>query len=129
MRAVEQASPRWLVWSASFVGFGFLTKMLQALLVVPAFALAYLVAAPTPLRRRILHLLAAGAAMLVSAGWWIAIVELVPASARPYIGGSQNNSILSSPSATTGSAGSPATRPAPSAVAAARPAACGEPPG
>ena len=52
------------------------------------------VAAPTPLRRRILHLLAAGAAMVVSAGWWIAIVELVPASARPYIGGSQSNSIL-----------------------------------
>ena len=78
----------------ALVGFGFLTKMLQALLVVPAFALAYLVAAPTPLRRRIVHLLAAGAAMVVSAGWWVAIVELVPASARPYIGGSQNNSIL-----------------------------------
>ena len=68
--------------------------MLQALLVVPAFALAYLIAAPTPLRKRIVHLLAAGAAMVVSAGWWVAIVELVPASARPYIGGSQTNSIL-----------------------------------
>jgi 4-amino-4-deoxy-L-arabinose transferase-like glycosyltransferase len=32
--------------------------------------------------------------MIVGAGWWIAIVELVPASARPYIGGSTNNSIL-----------------------------------
>ena len=63
-------------------------------LVVPAFALAYLIAAPTPLRKRIVHLLAAGAAMVLSAGWWIAIVELVPASARPYIGGSQSNSIL-----------------------------------
>src|SRR4051812_6137213 len=94
MRAIEQASPRWLIWVGVFIGFGFLTKMLQALVVVPAFALAYLVAAPTPLRKRILHLLAAGAAMVVSAGWWIAIVELVPASARPYIGGSQGNSIL-----------------------------------
>src|SRR3954453_5906658 len=94
MRAVEHASPKWLIWVGVLVGFGFLTKMLQALVVVPAFALAYLVAAPTPLRRRIIHLLAAGAAMVVSAGWWIAIVELVPASARPYIGGSQGNSIL-----------------------------------
>jgi 4-amino-4-deoxy-L-arabinose transferase-like glycosyltransferase len=94
LRAIEQASPRWLIWVGVFIGFGFLTKMLQALVVVPAFALAYLVAAPTPLRKRILHLLAAGAAMVVSAGWWIAIVELVPASARPYIGGSQGNSIL-----------------------------------
>ena len=94
VRAVEKASPAWLVWVGVFVGFGFLTKMLQALLVVPAFALAYLVAAPTTLRKRVVHLLAAGAAMVVSAGWWIAIVELVPASLRPYIGGSQTNSIL-----------------------------------
>jgi 4-amino-4-deoxy-L-arabinose transferase-like glycosyltransferase len=94
LRAIEQASPKWLIWVGVFIGFGFLTKMLQALVVVPAFALAYLIAAPTPLRKRIVHLLTAGAAMVLSAGWWIAIVELVPASARPYIGGSQNNSIL-----------------------------------
>jgi 4-amino-4-deoxy-L-arabinose transferase-like glycosyltransferase len=54
----------------------------------------YLVAAPTTVRRRIGHVLAAGMALLVSAGWWVAIVELVPASDRPYIGGSQHNSIL-----------------------------------
>src|SRR5919112_541477 len=56
-------------------------------------ALLYLVAAPATVRRRIGHLLAAGLALLVSAGWWVAIVELVPASARPYIGGSQTNSV------------------------------------
>ncbi|MGZ4615371.1 MAG: glycosyltransferase family 39 protein [Actinomycetes bacterium] len=94
VRALEQASTRWLMLAAAFVGLGFLTKMLQALLVVPAFALVYLVAAPTPVRRRIGQLLMAGAALVVAAGWWIAIVELVPASARPYIGGSQHNSIL-----------------------------------
>ena len=54
--------------------------MLQALLVVPAFALVYLVAAPTPLRRRIGQLLAGRSApWSSSAGWWVAIVELVPA--------------------------------------------------
>ncbi|MGN9907155.1 ArnT family glycosyltransferase [Phytohabitans sp. LJ34] len=94
VRAIETASTRWLVLTGALVGFGFLTKMLQALLVVPAFALAYLVAAPTPPRRRIVQVLWGGLAMVVAAGWWIAIVELVPARYRPYVGGSQNNSIL-----------------------------------
>ena len=94
VRATERASARWLVLAGALVGAGFLTKMLQALLVVPALAVVYLVAAPTTVRRRIGHLLAGGLALLVSAGWWVAIVELVPASARPYIGGSQHNSIL-----------------------------------
>jgi len=94
VRATERASARWLVLAGALVGAGFLTKMLQALFVVPALAVVYLVAAPTTVRRRIGHLLAAGLALLVSAGWWVAIVELVPASARPYIGGSQHNSIL-----------------------------------
>jgi 4-amino-4-deoxy-L-arabinose transferase-like glycosyltransferase len=61
---------------------------------VPAFALAYLVAGPPKLGRRIGQLLLAGLALVASAGWYIAIVELVPASMRPYIGGSQNNSLL-----------------------------------
>ncbi len=68
--------------------------MLQAFLVVPALALAYLVAAPVGLWRRVRGLLLAGLAMLVAAGWWVAIVSLVPASMRPYIGGSQSNSVL-----------------------------------
>jgi 4-amino-4-deoxy-L-arabinose transferase-like glycosyltransferase len=94
LRAVEVASARWLMFAGALVGFGFLTKMLQALLVVPAFAIVYLVAAPTTLRRRIGAVLAAGAALVLTAGWWVAIVSLIPASARPYIGGSQHNSIL-----------------------------------
>jgi len=94
IRAIETASTRWLALVGVLTGFGFLTKMLQALLVVPAFAIAYLIAAPTPVRRRLLQLLAAGGAMVASAGWWIAIVVLTPAKYRPYIGGSQHNSIL-----------------------------------
>ena len=94
LRATEKASPRWLVLAGALVGFGFLAKMMQAFLVLPAFALAYLVAAPTSLWRRVWHVLAAGAAVVVSAGWYVALVELWPASSRPYIGGSQNNSLL-----------------------------------
>jgi 4-amino-4-deoxy-L-arabinose transferase-like glycosyltransferase len=92
-RAVECGRGRWLVLAGVLIGFGFLAKMLQTLLVVPGFGLAYLVAAPIAVRHRVLHLLGSGLAMLVSAGWWVAIVELVPASARPYIGGSQTNSV------------------------------------
>ncbi|WFE35382.1 glycosyltransferase family 39 protein [Micromonospora sp. WMMD975] len=94
VRAVETASTRWLALAGVLVGFGFLTKMLQAFLVLPVLAGVYLLAAPTGPGRRIRQLLLAGLAVLVSAGWWVALVELVPASARPYIGGSQHNSIL-----------------------------------
>jgi 4-amino-4-deoxy-L-arabinose transferase-like glycosyltransferase len=93
-RALEAASTRWLMLAYALVGLGFLTKMLQALLVVPAFGLVYLIAAPTPLRRRLRQSIVAGVTFVVSAGWWVAIVELVPASWRPYIGGSQDNSVL-----------------------------------
>jgi 4-amino-4-deoxy-L-arabinose transferase-like glycosyltransferase len=93
-RALEGASTHWLVLVGVLVGFAFLSKMLQAFVVVPGFALVYLLAAPTSLRRRIVQLLGAGVAMLVSAGWWVAIVELWPASSRPYVGGSQTNSEL-----------------------------------
>ncbi|MET0493668.1 MAG: glycosyltransferase family 39 protein [Actinoplanes sp.] len=94
VRAIENGSTKWLVLAGVFVGFGFLTKMLQALLVVPAYALAYLFAGPPKLGKRIWQLLLSGLAVIVSAGWYILIVELVPASMRPYIGGSQNNSLL-----------------------------------
>ncbi len=68
--------------------------MLQAFLILPAFGLAYLIAGKPALGKRIVHSVLALVSLIVSAGWWIAIVELMPASARPYIGGSQNNSIL-----------------------------------
>ncbi|MGN6693397.1 MAG: ArnT family glycosyltransferase [Aquihabitans sp.] len=94
LRSLETASTKWLLLAWSLVGTAFLTKMLQALLVAPAFALVYLVCAPTTFRRRFVQSVSAFLVLVVSAGWWIAIVELWPASSRPYIGGSQNNSIL-----------------------------------
>jgi 4-amino-4-deoxy-L-arabinose transferase-like glycosyltransferase len=94
VRALDKASTAWLLLAGVAIGFGFLTKMLQAFLVLPAFALVYLVAAPTSLRRRILQVLAGAVAVVVSAGWWVAAVALWPASSRPYIGGSTDNSAL-----------------------------------
>jgi len=94
VRAIESGRTRWLVLTGTLLGFAFLTKMLQGFLVLPGFALAYLVAGPPRLGKRLLQLLAGGAAIVASAGWWVAIVQLTPAADRPYIGGSTGNSVL-----------------------------------
>jgi 4-amino-4-deoxy-L-arabinose transferase-like glycosyltransferase len=94
VRALEHGRTWWLAGAGAALGFGFLAKSGEAVLNVPAFTLAYLVAAPVPLRRRVWQLLAAGAALAVSAGWWIAAVLLTPAADRPYIGGSTDNNPL-----------------------------------
>jgi 4-amino-4-deoxy-L-arabinose transferase-like glycosyltransferase len=94
VRALERANRWWLVLAMTAVGTGFITKMLQAFLVVPALGLVYLIAAPAPLRRRLAQLAAGALALVVSSGWWVAIVQLTPAADRPYIGGSQDNNLL-----------------------------------
>ncbi|MDX3535342.1 glycosyltransferase family 39 protein [Streptomyces sp. MB09-01] len=94
LRALDGARTNWLVWAGVAVGFAFLTKTLQAFVILPPLALLYAVCAPTRLRRRLGQLLLAGLAMVAAGGWWVAIVELWPASSRPYIGGSQNDSFL-----------------------------------
>ncbi|GFH38838.1 ArnT family glycosyltransferase [Streptomyces pacificus] len=94
LRALEGARTGWLVAAGVAIGFAFLTKTLQAFLVLPPLALVYAVCAPASVRRRVGQLALAGVALIVSGGWWVAIVELWPASSRPYIGGSQTNSFL-----------------------------------
>ena len=83
-----------MMLAGALVGFGFLTKMLQAFLILPAFGMAYLIAGKPALGKRLRAQVLALVSLIVSAGWWVAIVELLPASARPYIGGSSTNSIL-----------------------------------
>ena len=94
VRATETAGTRWIALAGCAIGFAFLTKMMQAFLVVPGFALVFLVAAPGSMWRRIGKLLIGAAAMIASAGWYIALVSLWPAGSRPYIGGSTGNSLL-----------------------------------
>jgi 4-amino-4-deoxy-L-arabinose transferase-like glycosyltransferase len=94
VRALEAGRFRWVVLAAALIGLGFLTKYLQAYLVLPVFAFTWAIAAPGSIRRRIGGLLVALAMVIVSSGWWVAVVELIPAAARPYIGGSETNSVL-----------------------------------
>ncbi|WP_406014028.1 glycosyltransferase family 39 protein [Streptomyces sp. NBC_00984] len=94
LRAMEHGRTKWLVWAGVAVGFAFLAKTLQAFLILPPLAVLYAVFAPVPVRRRLGQLGLSALVMAVAGGWWVAIVELWPASSRPYIGGSQNNSFL-----------------------------------
>ncbi len=94
LRGVETGHWRWAVAAGMFLGLGFLAKQLQVLLIVPPLALMWLLCAPGGWLRRIGQLLAAAGAMIVAAGWYLLAVELWPKAARPYIGGSQNNSIM-----------------------------------
>ena len=84
----------WLVLAGVCLGLGFLTKQFQVLLIVPGLAVAWVLFARTSWPRRLLWLLVPLGSMIVSAGWWIALVELTPAGSRPYVGGSQSNSFL-----------------------------------
>lgn len=94
IRALETDRLRWVAAAAILVGFAFNTKYLQAYLVLPAFGFTYAIAAPGGVRRRIVGLAVAIAGVIASSGWWVLAMELLPADARPYIGGSTTNSAL-----------------------------------
>lgn len=91
---VPDAGRWWLVGAGVAVGIGFLAKMVQAFLVLPGFGLAYLLTAAVPWRTRARRLAAGTLAMVVTAGWYLVLVEAWPASQRPYVGGSQHDSVL-----------------------------------
>ncbi|MFE7745896.1 glycosyltransferase family 39 protein [Nocardia sp. NPDC057455] len=89
----RSASTGWLALAGVVIGLAFLTKMMQAFLVLPALALVFLVAAAGGFWSRIVKSVTACAAMVVAGGWYVLLVELWPADSRPYIGGSTDNSL------------------------------------
>ncbi|WP_019071406.1 ArnT family glycosyltransferase [Streptomyces hokutonensis] len=93
LKAVRNGKLMPLVWSAVAIGFAFNTKMMQAYVVLPAFFLVYLWATNVSLGKRIRNLAVATVALVVSSAWWMVIVDLIPASSRPYIGGSTDNTV------------------------------------
>jgi 4-amino-4-deoxy-L-arabinose transferase-like glycosyltransferase len=92
LSACESGRWRTLLWSGALVGLAFNTKTLAAYLIVPGIALGYLLCAPGAWSRRLVQLLAAGAVMVLVSAAWMAVVELTPASKRPFVGSSTNNS-------------------------------------
>src|SRR5438552_18193194 len=102
LRAAESGKLRWLLLCAGFVGLGFNIKMLEAYLVVPAFGLLYLLAAPRSIWARIGHLALAALLMLTISLSWAVAVDLTPAANRPYVGSSQTHSEISLPLGSNG---------------------------
>lgn len=94
IRALESGRLRWVVLAAVFLGLGFNVKMLAAYLVLPALGLAYLLCAPRTWRIRFAHLGVAGAVAVALTFAWLLAVDLTPASQRPYVDNSQNNSAV-----------------------------------
>ncbi len=94
LRACETGRWRTLVGCGVLIGLAFNTKTLAAYLVVPPIALGYVVCAPGSIPNRVWKLAVAALAMLVVSFAWIAVVELTPASQRPYVGSSTNNTEL-----------------------------------
>jgi 4-amino-4-deoxy-L-arabinose transferase-like glycosyltransferase len=94
VRALESDRLRWVALAGILVGLAFNTKLLQAYLVLPAFAVTFALCAPGSLKRRIAGLAVAALSVVVSSSWWVAAMELIPAASRAYVGGSANNSAL-----------------------------------
>jgi 4-amino-4-deoxy-L-arabinose transferase-like glycosyltransferase len=94
LRAIEGGHARWLLASAALIGLAFNTKTLAAYLVVPGIALGWWFCAPPSWPRRLLALAGAVVTLGVVSFAWIAVVELTPASQRPYVGSSTNNTEL-----------------------------------
>ncbi|RJQ80336.1 hypothetical protein D5S17_07655 [Pseudonocardiaceae bacterium YIM PH 21723] len=83
-----------LAVSGALVGLAFGVKMLQAYAVLPAFVVTWLLCADTPIRRRLLGLVAAVGALVAVSAAWPAALYLVPAERRPFIGGSTDGTAL-----------------------------------
>jgi 4-amino-4-deoxy-L-arabinose transferase-like glycosyltransferase len=147
VRATESGKLAWLLLGTFIVGLGFNIKMLQAFLPLPAFYALYFLGAKTGWGRKIIYLgLATVLIVVVSLSWAIA-VDLTPAESRPYVGSSEDNTVMeliighnglsrlfnpraasSVPSASFGSPGSSApSGPPPAALAACRDQSLGDP--
>jgi 4-amino-4-deoxy-L-arabinose transferase-like glycosyltransferase len=90
-RALNEGRLRSLALSGFWIGMAFQTKMVQAWAVVPVFGLVYLICAPHPLLKRIKHTLVFGAVTAAASLWLMVIVQLTPASDRPFIDGSNGS--------------------------------------
>ncbi|MCT9623757.1 glycosyltransferase family 39 protein [Pseudarthrobacter equi] len=94
LRAIDDGRWAWYLLAGTSLGLGFMAKQIQAFVPIPALLVAVFIFGAGTLAARFLRVLGSLAALLVSGGWWVAVVELTPASNRPYVGGSVTNSIL-----------------------------------
>ncbi len=94
LKAMDSGRLRTFALAGLLLGLAFMAKQVQALLVLPALCLAVLALSKGRVSQRITQLLMAGGALLITGATWLVIVDLIPASQRPYIGGSVHNSSI-----------------------------------
>ncbi|MHC1682410.1 MAG: glycosyltransferase family 39 protein [Clostridiaceae bacterium] len=92
--AAEKGRLKYLLISMVLVGLGFNVKMLQAYMVGPALYITYLLSTSTTLKKRILHLVLATIVLFSISLSWALVVDSIPASSRPYIDSSTNNTVM-----------------------------------
>jgi 4-amino-4-deoxy-L-arabinose transferase-like glycosyltransferase len=80
--------------SGLWVGLAFQAKMIEAWLVLPALCLTSLIASERPVWSRLTRLLLMVGVVTVVSLSWMAFVTLTPAAHRPYVDGSQDNSVF-----------------------------------
>ncbi len=95
IKATEKGKLRFLLLGAALVGIGFNIKMLEAYLPLPAFYALYFLGSPERLGRKVLNLAVATVLLLGISFSWAVAVDMTPASQRPYVGSSGDNSEIS----------------------------------
>jgi 4-amino-4-deoxy-L-arabinose transferase-like glycosyltransferase len=92
--AAEKGKLKYLIISLVLVGIGFNIKMLQAYMIGPALYITYLLSNAVSLKKRIIHLVLGTFILFAVSLSWGLIVDSVPASNRPFVGSSTNNSVM-----------------------------------
>ncbi|MCA4135119.1 glycosyltransferase family 39 protein [Arthrobacter sp. M4] len=92
--ALESGRTRTIALAGALLGLAFMTKQLQGLMNLPVLALAFLLYSQLPMLRRLGALAIAALTTVVFGTAWMLIVDLLPASSRPFVGGSSTNSVL-----------------------------------
>nr|WP_234122094.1 glycosyltransferase family 39 protein [Clostridium hydrogenum] len=90
--AAEKGKFKFLLISLVLVGVGFNIKMLEAYMVAPAIYIVYLLCNTVSLKKKIVHLVLGTLVLVMVSFSWAVIVDMVPASSRPFVGSSTNNS-------------------------------------
>lgn len=94
IKATESGKLHWLLMGGVIVGLGFNIKMMQAFLPLPAFYALYFFGSKLKWGRKIVFLGLTTLVLLAVSLSWAVVVDLTPADQRPYIGSSDNNTVM-----------------------------------
>ena len=93
-KSVQSGKFRYLLLGAFIVGLGFNIKMLQAYMIIPAIYTLYLFGAKEGWLTRVWHLGVSTLLLVAVSLSWAITVDLVPEENRPFIGSSEDNTVM-----------------------------------